>query len=870
LARRSGDGKWWNRYGRGINVKDFGAVGSGIADDIAAIAAAVIAARSGTGIVYFPPGTYLTDPITDLEYGMTLCGAGAMRTFIKARQNYKDAITCTGRPISYLNIKDLSIRGQGMADILLRHVAASLTVATVSYNSGTVQTTITFSGSPAMDTYTATHECVEPVHVVNQGFIRFGDRWTVVSQTGSTHTAVVWGDASGLQVGDTVRVYLAGAGIRFVNMTALPTAAIVGYPGGASAGDSIAANGVNVERCEIFEFGGPLIQAGMPGINDDVCYGMTIRDCRLRDSSDHFIHLSHGRPACRIESTTALRIPTNRYAIYGNEIQCSIDDCQGMNNLDGTGGVNGNVLQSGGLVYAYNSRVGIRNANCEAFGVGPGMRFHSSAVTIDKATFGITSGVTSGVIAIWFDNCANPAELTDIIFGADTEFLHNAPIQGTNNNTRIIARNLTAGGNTPILDKMALYNTFAEDPNDPFHPLVSSPTMVPIATIGTDYQFGSVGCRIKVNALNVGGNAIIENDGSMTTPKLLTAPGLKNTIKSVVGSGAIAWNPAVDGTVLSIDLQGTSTLSAMGSVTPGVPHVVFVKNAGGFVLHYAAQYLFPGGSAPVNTATAQAIDAFEFMSYDGAFVINTAIRQNLLQTVITPEDLAGCVCDLSAANGTGLFTSQDLSGSAATNGQIVKSIADASGSGNYGHDATGATLITSDSDSKPSLNFGPTNTTAKYILNSLTTLNSQDCSLLFVFNNTSAASSSYCAMMGRHDSNTMDFVYRFSDNLIGGELQDSGGGGLFPFTAAAARNTWHCFGVQYFGGSLRMFLDGTFVAGVAAGANLTMGWVCGNGSFGGTICMPGKFRRFAAFQPHIADSDFLALYQSLKTLHGTQ
>ena len=55
-----------------VSVKDFGAVGNGIADDTAAIQAAITAANA----VYFPAGTYLTNTLT-LDSSSTLFGDGA-------------------------------------------------------------------------------------------------------------------------------------------------------------------------------------------------------------------------------------------------------------------------------------------------------------------------------------------------------------------------------------------------------------------------------------------------------------------------------------------------------------------------------------------------------------------------------------------------------------------------------------------------------------------------------------------------------------------------------------------------------------------------------------------------------------------------
>jgi Pectate lyase superfamily protein len=58
------------------NVKDYGAVGNDSADDTSAIAAAIAAAAGsgGAGVVYFPPGVYITSPVT-IPAGITLQGA---------------------------------------------------------------------------------------------------------------------------------------------------------------------------------------------------------------------------------------------------------------------------------------------------------------------------------------------------------------------------------------------------------------------------------------------------------------------------------------------------------------------------------------------------------------------------------------------------------------------------------------------------------------------------------------------------------------------------------------------------------------------------------------------------------------------------
>jgi len=68
-----------------VSVKDFGAVGDGVADDTVAIASALDAVTAtGGGVVYAPPGTYFIagDGIINIKAGVTLRGAGAATRFV--------------------------------------------------------------------------------------------------------------------------------------------------------------------------------------------------------------------------------------------------------------------------------------------------------------------------------------------------------------------------------------------------------------------------------------------------------------------------------------------------------------------------------------------------------------------------------------------------------------------------------------------------------------------------------------------------------------------------------------------------------------------------------------------------------------------
>jgi hypothetical protein len=64
-----------------VSVKDFGAVGNGVADDTAAFAAAIAASKH----IYIPEGTYLVDTVAVTGNGYSVVGASPVTTVIKAR-----------------------------------------------------------------------------------------------------------------------------------------------------------------------------------------------------------------------------------------------------------------------------------------------------------------------------------------------------------------------------------------------------------------------------------------------------------------------------------------------------------------------------------------------------------------------------------------------------------------------------------------------------------------------------------------------------------------------------------------------------------------------------------------------------------------
>jgi hypothetical protein len=93
-----------------VSVKDFGAVGDGVADDTAAIQAAFLAVGDG-GKVYFPEGTYITSSPIKIGNGNAryICGAGRYKTKIENSSsvifNLGDTNDASDSVIEHLNIR---------------------------------------------------------------------------------------------------------------------------------------------------------------------------------------------------------------------------------------------------------------------------------------------------------------------------------------------------------------------------------------------------------------------------------------------------------------------------------------------------------------------------------------------------------------------------------------------------------------------------------------------------------------------------------------------------------------------------------------------------------------------------------------------
>lgn len=94
-----------------FNVKDaaYGAKGDGSTDDSTAIAAAITAAKSAGGVVYFPPGTYIIGTTLTLQSKVHLRGAGPEVTKLKLKNSANTNVIKTAN-YGAAGIRDFSIR----------------------------------------------------------------------------------------------------------------------------------------------------------------------------------------------------------------------------------------------------------------------------------------------------------------------------------------------------------------------------------------------------------------------------------------------------------------------------------------------------------------------------------------------------------------------------------------------------------------------------------------------------------------------------------------------------------------------------------------------------------------------------------------
>jgi hypothetical protein len=103
-----------------FNVKDFGAIGNGIADDTIAIKAAVAAASVAGGVVYAPAGKYrLSETVVINAPGVYIKGDGMYITTFYRTGTYGDTFfvtrnTALGQEVANIGFRDVGFESQGL------------------------------------------------------------------------------------------------------------------------------------------------------------------------------------------------------------------------------------------------------------------------------------------------------------------------------------------------------------------------------------------------------------------------------------------------------------------------------------------------------------------------------------------------------------------------------------------------------------------------------------------------------------------------------------------------------------------------------------------------------------------------------------
>ncbi|WP_219835805.1 nitrous oxide reductase family maturation protein NosD [Paenibacillus sp. R14(2021)] len=112
-----------------VNVKDYGAVGDGVTDDIKAIQKAI---DNGTNaVVYMPAGTYaITDSIR-INNPLTLMGDGKIATVISMKAQAKDGIKITNAAnvtVTSLQVRDIVNPGDAESHAIILSNATNATI----------------------------------------------------------------------------------------------------------------------------------------------------------------------------------------------------------------------------------------------------------------------------------------------------------------------------------------------------------------------------------------------------------------------------------------------------------------------------------------------------------------------------------------------------------------------------------------------------------------------------------------------------------------------------------------------------------------------------------------------------------------------
>lgn len=108
----------------GRDVREYGAVGDGQTDDSTAVAAAIASVENaGGGIVYFPPGVYVVGQVAVTGNGVTILGAGAACSTLRANGATTPVVSVSG--VSGFGFHNLSVDCASLSGVGIRLNAVS-------------------------------------------------------------------------------------------------------------------------------------------------------------------------------------------------------------------------------------------------------------------------------------------------------------------------------------------------------------------------------------------------------------------------------------------------------------------------------------------------------------------------------------------------------------------------------------------------------------------------------------------------------------------------------------------------------------------------------------------------------------------------
>lgn len=127
-----------DRFADAVSVKDFGAVGDGVADDKAEIQAAIDAvSTAGGGVVFVPEGTYTMSLRVTVKAGVTLAGAGIGATTLKVTDHDRVVVLEADS-----GIRNISLDANGQHDAVVN----KLSVLSVSGDNCVIDTVEVIDG----------------------------------------------------------------------------------------------------------------------------------------------------------------------------------------------------------------------------------------------------------------------------------------------------------------------------------------------------------------------------------------------------------------------------------------------------------------------------------------------------------------------------------------------------------------------------------------------------------------------------------------------------------------------------------------------------------------------------------------------------